>query len=208
MEKNHGSVPGSLERAVREIREPQVPWRSELKSVINAAIEMTSGQQEHTFRRPSRRSGALPGGLVLPARRDVLTTVDVVCDTSGSMGKELLEAVLGEIDGILKAQENRVAVRVLATDASVHTTQRVMSARQVELFGGGGTDMGVGIEAAQKLRPPANLIVCITDGYTSWPETCPGRIPVTVVILSPDGQGPTWAKNIRVETLRLLMKPA
>jgi len=61
-------------------------------------------------------------------------------------------------------------VRVLACDTAVAPAQRVTSARQIQLVGGGGTNMGAGLEAAGLLRPRPAVTVVLTDGYTPWPS--------------------------------------
>ncbi|WP_240797229.1 VWA-like domain-containing protein [Streptomyces sp. F001] len=63
---------------------------------------------------------------------------------------------------------NRVAV--LACDADVHAVARVTAVDQVELAGGGGTDMTVGIRNALAAPEPPNIVVVLTDGYTPWPR--------------------------------------
>ena len=75
--------------------------------------------------------------------------VAVVVDTSGSMGEDDLAAALAEISGVLKeVGVGRERVAALSCDADAHTVHRVTSADQVELLGGGGTDMRVGLTAA------------------------------------------------------------
>jgi predicted metal-dependent peptidase len=107
----------------------------------------------------------------------------VVLDTSGSMSSDLLARALVEIKGILRAVGQR-KVPVLCCDAAVHGgVQRVSSAFNVEITGGGGTDMGVGIEAAQKLR--ASVIIVLTDGYTPWPAEPPKGAQLVIGILNP-----------------------
>ncbi len=61
-------------------------------------------------------------------------------------------------------------VRVLSCDAQVHSVKRVSRASQVELLGGGGTDMGEGITQALALRPRPSIVVVLTDGFTPWPD--------------------------------------
>jgi hypothetical protein len=46
----------------------------------------------------------------------------------------------------------------------------VTSAQQVTLAGGGGTDMRVGIRAAQALPERPGVVIMLTDGFTPWPE--------------------------------------
>jgi predicted metal-dependent peptidase len=52
----------------------------------------------------------------------------------------------------------------------VHAVSRVTSADQVQLAGGGGTDMRVGIDRARAAPDPPNIIVVLTDGMTPWPD--------------------------------------
>ena len=92
--------------------------------------------------------------MILPALRRHVPRVGIVVDTSGSVDDGLLAQALGEIDGVLRALG--VAdpqVDVLAVDAAVHAVTAVRRADAVHLAGGGGTDMALGITAAQELRP-------------------------------------------------------
>ena len=79
--------------------------------------------------------------------------VAIVCDTSGSMTGDLLGRALAEVEGLLQRVGLRgTNVRVLSCDAEVHSVKRVSRASQVELLGGGGTDMGEGIRQALALN--------------------------------------------------------
>ena len=92
-------------------------------------------------------------------------------------------------------------LRVLACDAAAGPAQRVSSARQVELTGGGGTDMGAGIAAAVALRPRPAITVVLTDGFTPWPARPPKGTRVLIALLG-DGapEAPFWARAVRVPT--------
>jgi predicted metal-dependent peptidase len=126
--------------------------------------------------------------------------VAVVCDTSGSMTEDLLAMVLAEVEGLLRALGLARQVRVLACDTAVAAAQRVSSARQVQLTGGGGTDMGAGIAAAAALRPRPAVTVVLTDGYTPWPSVPPKGMRVVVGLLGARApEAPSWARAVRVE---------
>ena len=59
------------------------------------------------------------------------------------MHERLLGRALTEIDALLtRAGLRSTQVWVLAVDTTVHTVRRVTRTTQVELAGGGGTDMG------------------------------------------------------------------
>jgi predicted metal-dependent peptidase len=193
-----GTVPAGLLRWAEEVLTPKVNWRAVLAAELRRAVAEVSGAVDYSYRRPSRRS-AVAGPVVLPALRRPVPEVAVVCDTSGSMTEDLLAMVLAEVEGLLRALGLARQVRVLACDAAVAPVQRVSSARQVELIGGGGTDMGAGIGAAAALRPRPAVTVVLTDGYTPWPAVAPKGMRVVVGLLgeaAPDA--PPWARAVRV----------
>jgi len=194
-----GTVPAGLLRWAEEILSPKVDWRTLLAAELRRAVAEVAGAVDYSYRRPSRRS-AVSGPVVLPALRRPVPEVAVVCDTSGSMTEALLAAALAEVEGLLRTLGLARQVRVLACDTAVAPAQRVTSARQVQLVGGGGTDMGAGIAAAVALRPRPAVTVVLTDGYTPWPAAAPKGTRVVVGLL---GRGapaaPSWARAVRVE---------
>jgi predicted metal-dependent peptidase len=193
-----GSVPAGLLRWAEEVLNPKVDWRTVLAAELRRAVAEVSGAVDYSYRRPSRRS-AVAGQVVLPALRRPVPEVAVVCDTSGSMTADLLAAALAEVEGLLRALGMSRQVRVLACDTAVAPVQRVSSARQVELVGGGGTNMGAGIAAAAALRPRPAVTVVLTDGYTPWPSAAPKGIRVVVGLLGPGApDAPHWARAVRV----------
>ena len=197
--KQAGTVPAGLLRWAEEVLSPKVNWRAVLAAELRRAIAEVSGAVDYSYRRPSRRS-AVAGPVVLPALRRPVPEVAVVCDTSGSMTEDLLAMVLAEVEGLLRALGLARQVRVLACDTAVAPAQRVSSARQVQLIGGGGTDMGAGISAAAALRPRPAVTVVLTDGYTPWPDQAPKGMRVVVGLLgesAPDA--PSWTRAVRVE---------
>jgi predicted metal-dependent peptidase len=197
--KQPGTVPAGLLRWAEEILTPKVNWRALLAAELRRAVAEVSGAVDYSYRRPSRRS-AVSGQVVLPALRRPVPEVAVVCDTSGSMTEDLLAMVLAEVEGLLRALGLARQVRVLACDTAVAPAQRVSSARQVQLVGGGGTDMGAGIAAAAALRPRPAVTVVLTDGYTPWPTAPPKGMRVVVGLLgSRAPEAPPWTRAVRVE---------
>jgi predicted metal-dependent peptidase len=194
-----GTVPGGLLRWATELLHPKVNWRRLLAAELRRAVAQVSGAVDYSYARPSRRS-AVAGDVVLPALRRPVPDIAVVCDTSGSMTGELLAMVLAEVEGLLRTLGLARQVRILACDTAVAPARRVTSARQVQLVGGGGTDMGTGIAAAVALRPRPAITVVLTDGFTPWPAGPPKGTRVVVGLLgaqAPDA--PAWARSVRVE---------
>lgn len=94
-------------------------------------------------------------------------------------------------------------MRVICCDSSAAEAQSIVDARDVNLVGGGGTDMGAGLVAAAKLRPKPTVTIVLTDGFTPWPAERPRNCGDVIVVIadasSPDA--PTWAKTIRISTI-------
>jgi predicted metal-dependent peptidase len=196
--KEAGDIPAGLLRWADSVLTAKVDWRKMLAAEIRRGVAGITGAVDYTYRRPSRRAAA-GGDVVLPSLRRPTPEVAVVCDTSASMTPDLLERVLAEVDGVLRGVGLRGnGVRVLACDTAVHSARRITSSRHIELVGGGGTDMGAGIEAAARGRPRPDLIVVLTDGYTPWPPQAPRGIKVIVGLLD-GGTAPRWARTVQID---------
>jgi predicted metal-dependent peptidase len=195
----HGVAPGEWSRWVRQILEPVVPWQQVLAAAVRRGLGWTRGHTDYTYSRISRRQAGA-GPIVLPALRRPVPEVAVVVDTSGSVDDGLLSQALGEVDGILAAQAvPEGSVTVLSVDAAVHHVERVRTAHDVRLGGGGGTNMGVGIDAALALNPKPSIIIVLTDGWTPWPAQVPAAA-VIVVLIGRDvdelPKTPAWAQRV------------
>lgn len=110
-----------------------------------------------------------------------------------------LRAALGEVAGITKVTRSRgITVLTVDTQATVHPN--ITRPDQVELTGGGGTDMRVGIEAACAQRPRPDVVAVLTDGYTPWPATPPAAKLIAVLIGDNPPPVPSWATTVHVTT--------
>lgn len=190
-----GTVPAGIVRwAADQLAPAVVPWQKVLRAAVRRAVAEQAGQVQHSWRRPNRRA---PAGVLLPTLRAPKIAVDLIIDTSGSMGEADLTAALSETRAVLRQAGARV--RVICCDARATEPRVVRSIRDVELIGGGGTDLRVGIDAALASRPAADVVVAFTDGGTPWPAR---RLPVPLIVAligehAHDG-APRWARTIRV----------
>jgi predicted metal-dependent peptidase len=192
-----GDAPSGLRRWAEQMTTARVDWRAELAAELRQGVAEVAGAVDYTYSRPSRRA-AISGDVVLPALRKPTPEIAVVCDTSGSVSEHLLGEALTEIDSVLSTVGNR-GMRVLACDAAVHASRRVTSVDQVELLGGGGTDMAIGIEAALDHRPRPQVVVVLTDGMTPWPDRPPPGTRVVVGLLGDHPtQPPEWAHTVAI----------
>jgi predicted metal-dependent peptidase len=199
-----GTIPGGWLRWAESVLPSQIDWRRVLAAEVRSAVAAVAGKVDYSYRRPSRRAH-LNREVVLPTLRRPIPDVAIVCDTSGSMHERLLARALTEIEAVLvRAGLRQAQVRVLAVDTDVHIVRRVSRAAQVQLAGGGGTDMGSGIEGAAALRPRPSVVIVLTDGYTPWPELPPPGIRVIVGLLAegvrpPGWAPPDWARTVVIE---------
>jgi predicted metal-dependent peptidase len=198
--KGRGTVPGGWKEWSKQILKPKrIPWEHEVQSGLRWAINDVAGMVLHSYKRPSRRASALPD-FIMPSMRRPIPFVCIVGDTSGSM-HGLTPLVRGTVEDLCTAVGARVAF--LATDAQVHGgVQMVRDGKRVELRGGGGTSMTVGMEYAVKnLRPRPDVLVVITDCETDWPAKAPRGARTIVCALGDSSMiddVPKWARLIRV----------
>lgn len=183
-----GNVPGGWVREANDILDPQVDWHTELMAVVRRVCGTVQGLRDYTYARPSRRSAM--SQFYLPSMRSPRPPeIVVVLDTSGSMTSQDLAIALSEIQGIVERSSGRTrsALKVLSCDASASDLATVHSVEDIEILGGGGTDMRVGIAKASERTPRPDAVITITDGGTPWPtEPDDPRIAYINVIVSPD----------------------
>nr|WP_198151949.1 VWA-like domain-containing protein [Kibdelosporangium sp. MJ126-NF4]CEL21806.1 FIG01125283: hypothetical protein [Kibdelosporangium sp. MJ126-NF4]CTQ92586.1 FIG01125283: hypothetical protein [Kibdelosporangium sp. MJ126-NF4] len=194
----NGKTPSGWKRWADQLLEPVVDWRAMLAGTVREAVAWASGAMDYTYRRPSRRATAMPG-VVLPGLRRPLPRVAIVIDTSGSMGEDQLNAALSEVAGVLAEvgiRGNRVTV--LACDADVHAVARVTRAADVELAGGGGTDMRMGIQAALAMPDRPQVIIVLTDGYTPWPDENPACRLIAGIVGEGKTPPPSWIETVHI----------
>jgi hypothetical protein len=68
--------------------------------------------------------------------------------------------------------------------------KNVFTAAQVELYGGGGTDIGTGLRWFTERRPAIDLLVIVTDCETPWPNDAPPFPVITIRVGA--GTPPSW----------------
>jgi predicted metal-dependent peptidase len=194
-----GTVPAGLRRWAEEVVGGRLDWRRVLRAEIRRGLAIATGMVDYSYARPSRRASVL-ADVILPGFIRPVPEVAVVIDTSGSMHEGLLGQALAEVEGLFRSLgPSRRRLRIISCDAAVHCVQRVTAARQIELLGGGGTNMGEGIRAASELNPRPNVVVVLTDGYTPWPSEPPKALQVVIGLLREDGPPPPrWTRSVLI----------
>jgi predicted metal-dependent peptidase len=190
-------VPSGWRRWAEERPRPSVNWRARLGATIRRGLSTVAGQVDFSYRRPSRRAGAYTD-IVPPSMVRAVPDTVLVIDTSGSVTNDVLNRLLAEVTGIIEsvAGPDR-RLRAFCCDVHPHAVQAVRRASDIELVGGGGTDMRAGIAAAMALRPRPDLVIVLTDGETPWPEQRPAA-HVVVCLIGEGGHAPDWASVARI----------
>lgn len=194
-----GRVPASWQRWAAGLLRPTIDWRAVLGAELRRGLVLGGGAVDYSYGHVSRRA-AVSWPILLPSLRAPQPEVAIVCDTSASVDTTMLEHALGEVTGILRASGTAAAsARVISCDAAIQSVRRVTSASQVTLLGGGGTDMGVGIDKAAALWPRPDVVVVLTDGRTPWPPAGPRSARVVVGLLGATAAPPpAWARSVRI----------
>jgi predicted metal-dependent peptidase len=192
--QSRGTLPGSIQRIVDDIRDPKVSWQV----VLGQWIGENAGKDDLTYMRPSRRSES--AGELLPGiRRTGLPDVTILWDTSGSMNGTAAE-ILSEVASIV--DELGLTVRLISCDCAIHadvdgidTTDKVIP----NIKGGGGSDFN---PAFDRLLSEGNgsVVVAFTDGYIGVPPTQPETLKGVLWVLTQNGVRPgPWGQAIKLD---------
>lgn len=204
-----GDAPEGWRRWADEAFHPPQPWRRLLGAAIRSAASAPGVGEDHSYRRPSRRSASVPR-VLLPSLRHTPPRVRVVIDTSRSVSDAELGSALLEVAAILRAVGGRRdLVSVISCDAAAGVAVPLCRAENIELVGGGGTDLRSGFARALRSRPRPDVIVALTDGQTPWPAAQPPcrtvvglfPCPVRVAEENPDyvpDAPPPWARVVTI----------
>ncbi|MEO3806835.1 VWA-like domain-containing protein [Nonomuraea sp. B1E8] len=190
-------VPSGWRRWAEERLRPSANWRARLGAMIRRGLSTVAGQVDFSYRRPSRRAGAYTD-IVPPSMVHAVPDTVLVIDSSGSVSDDVLNRLLAEVTGIIDSVAGpHRRLRAFCCDVHPHPVQVVRRASEIELVGGGGTDMRAGIAAAMALRPRPGLVIVLTDGETPWPEQRPAA-HVVVCLIGDGGHAPDWASVVRI----------
>ena len=186
-----GEVTPAWRRWARATLAPKVDYLATIRHVVRRALhESTLGRYDRTYRRPHRRQ-ACYGELLMPSFHQPRPRPGFLIDTSSSMEDSQLARAVAELAGLTRQLGNGADVVVACCDAAVRDVRKVFGARQVELYGGGGTDLNVGLRAfIERTHDPIDLLVIVSDCHTAWSNDVP-PFPVITVRVG-DGVPPPW----------------
>jgi len=204
-------VPLAWRRWARATLAPKVDYMATLRHTVRRALRYsTLGRYDRTYRRPHRRQ-ACYGEFIMASFHQPRPRAGFLIDTSGSMGDSQLARAVSELGGLTRQIGYGAEVIVACCDAAVHDVRKAFTGTSIELYGGGGTDMGVGLRAfVERRNPPIDLLVIVSDCRTPWPADVP-PFPVITVRVG-EGAPPPWGNRganrvITIEDAATTMEP-
>jgi predicted metal-dependent peptidase len=186
-----GDTPLGWRRWANTVLAPKVDYMATIRHAVRKGLrESTLGRYDRTYSRPHRRQAAY-GEFIMSSFHQPRPRPGFLIDTSSSMQDTQLARAIAELGGLTRQLGYGTDVVVACCDAAVHNVKRAFNASQVELLGGGGTDIGVGLRwFIERKSGPIDLLVVVTDCHTPWPEDTP-PFPVITIRVG-DGPPPPW----------------
>lgn len=168
--RGNGTCDAFLETMISLMSPPKVDWRTIFRQTIARTYsEMVIGKSETTYKSVNRRYSG--NNVIFPGKRDVLPQAMIAVDTSGSMSQEDYRVALTEIKAITdKVCRARNGVPMVCVDTEIKNMQFVRSVDDIDLRGGGGTDMAPAFTfaAEQPRGKRPDMVILATDGYIPW----------------------------------------
>lgn len=168
-----GKLGGKSARDIGAIPEPQVNWREQLQEFVQS---ICAGRDSSTWRRPNRRW--LADGMYMPSPfSESIGPIVIGVDTSGSIGPDILNMFLAEIQKITQDTPPE-RLHLLYWDAAVAREEVYMPGEYESLTsstkpaGGGGTDANCVKRFVDAMGTKPELVIMLTDGYLfgDWPN--------------------------------------
>lgn len=169
-----GTIPKGIERMIKQITNPVMPWRELIQTNLTSAIK-----SDFTFMRPSRRSWHMDA--IMPAMTPgEEIDVDIFIDLSGSIGDKQAKAFLSEVVGMINSFDG-YKLNIACFDTEVYNPKSYNSdnmdnVEEYQMHGGGGTDFNCVFEFLKKEGRVPNRLIVFTDGYPcgTWgdPDYC------------------------------------
>ena len=180
--KMAGNLPAGIARLVQETLNPPARWQDILRQFIREIAK-----DDYAWNKPNARY--LHTGFILPSLHSQrLGRIVVAIDTSGSIDADLLDAFLGEVEGIMHEARPQT-VTLIDCDTTINSQKDYESTDQLprDFSGGGGTDFRPVFEAIES-DPPVCLIY-FTDLEGKFPKEQPA-FPVLWAVYNNDKKAP------------------
>ena len=169
-----GSLPGAIQRMVKELTEPKMNWREIIQQHI-----LSTMKADYTWMRPSRK--AWHTSAILPGQKnDEMIDICLSLDASGSISDEQCKEFLTEVKSIMD-QYKDFRIHLWSFDTRVFnpvvfTPDNADELLDYKLGSGGGTDFECNWTYMKEQGIEPKKFIMFTDGwpFDSWgdPDYC------------------------------------
>lgn len=167
--RNQGTLPAGIEELVEGLYEEKVNWKTLLRQYIKRMVQF-----DYSWVRPAKKSESV--GVYLPSVRKQHLDIAAAIDTSGSISQDEFKQFRSEIFAIARSYQN-LNITVILHDADVQEVYTIgqkgrSNPEDIKLKGRGGTDHRPVFEYIDKERIDPAVLICLTDAYSSFPDSC------------------------------------
>jgi len=186
-----GLSAGNVEQTLNKLRKKRKDYLKEIKRAVSNMIFGTV--KEATIVKPNRKQ--ISG---FKGKRKVKTKINVILDTSGSMGGQgTFERVLSYV------YRNDIEINFIESDTEIKWVENIKSAKKLQslpIKGLGGTIMQTGIDYVCENFNDLNTVL-LTDGYTDSLDL--SRLKGKLLIISVGTKVPIAKSNGKVKQIVL-----
>ncbi|MEM4140973.1 MAG: VWA-like domain-containing protein [Nitrososphaeria archaeon] len=195
--KAKGNIPNSLMEHIKKIKEPKVPFERLLAKYVS---QLTSGKEEFSYN-PIHKRKFIEYEIISPTISKALEPkIYLVIDTSGSISSEELSIFAGAMKKLSTiSSELTVITHDVSVQQVIRSSQVDKFLQKVEFKGRGGTshiEAFKHIEELSKREGYPDVVICLTDGYTDFPEK--PKYPV-IWVLTKQHNPPPWGIKVVIE---------
>ena len=154
-----GNLPGFLDRLVRSILNPRVPWQDLLRQFLER-----TARNDYTW--TTLNSNYLSQGIFLPTlRSNELPRLVIAVDTSGSIEQADLDQFAAEVSAVLEmTAETEITVLYCDTEIrEIETFTRADLPLTLKATGGGGTDFRPPFTWIEEEQEQPAALIYLTD---------------------------------------------
>ncbi|MFA5024265.1 MAG: VWA-like domain-containing protein [Patescibacteria group bacterium] len=190
--KGKGNTPAGLKRWIDKLRKNKVKWERIFHRYVGQALS----KDDYSFVRVNKRF--IGQGMYLPdMRSNIIGSVVIAIDTSGSISRPCLEQFAAEISKISYLVSE---VTCMTCDSEVHEVLKIHSfsnwLNKLHFKGGGGTDFRPVFDKIKEMGIQPELVIYLTDLYGQFPEKRP-NYPVLWCVTNQDAKAP-WGQQVEL----------
>lgn len=162
------NIPNDLKRYIATLLNPILPWNHLLRKFTNQIVKT-----DYSWHKPNKRLSQVSYLPSLYSKN--INSIMLCIDVSGSICKKQLEDFGRETKGIIKTLKPKYT-SLVSFDYCIRVNEKInknTNISQMNLRGGGGTDISPVIKLTQETKP--KLVICFTDGKFRKPNNLPPK---------------------------------